>query len=208
MAPEPSSLHKALNPLFSQGPFNIKKQVKFVLNVIIQPPVTDLYPVCSEVVSDLVFQLLIWSTTLQVVFGFQKRILLGQDLREVKTAGILESQYIIHQNMVDNVIAAGLLPNHKHSYEVRATYWPDPKAAFGKWICFKGSIDLGTQKGYINMEVKTASYYDMPPPDFWAMTAPVMWGQFLIIYSSTLRKLAQTKTEYVFTQCSTPCHQY
>jgi hypothetical protein len=23
-----------------------------------------------------------------------------------------------------------------------------------------------------------------------------------------LRKLAQTKTEYVFTQCSTPCHQY
>jgi hypothetical protein len=57
---------------------------------IIQPPVTDLYPVWPEVVSDSVVQLLIWSIPLQVVFGFQQRILFGQDLHEVKTA--LETQ--------------------------------------------------------------------------------------------------------------------
>jgi hypothetical protein len=142
-----------------------------------------LYPFCSEVVSDSVVQLPIWSIPLQVVFGFQQRILLGQDLHEVKTAGISESQYIIHQNVVDNAITAGLLPNHKNRYAVRATYWPDPKAVFGKWICFKGSIELGTQKVYINMEFKNASYYNMPPPDFWAMMAPVIWVQFLIIHT-------------------------
>ncbi|PLW29823.1 hypothetical protein PCANC_20140 [Puccinia coronata f. sp. avenae] len=58
---------------------------------------------------------------------------------------------------------------------------PDPEAVLGKWVVFKGSLDLGDRNDYLNVEVETASYYNIPPPDFWAMTSPLIWGQFLII---------------------------
>jgi hypothetical protein len=40
---------------------------------------------------------------------------------------------------------------------------------------------LRAWKNYLDVKVETMSYHNIPPPYFWAMMAPQIWDQFLII---------------------------